>query len=231
MLNPTGPIAIIPSLPAGWNRGARERAGAAGSPEVNQPNSVDRPSEVKAAMPTKKKPAAETQGVHHTSEAYEAALGEYTSGVEAMRKGEFESALELFGKVRGLAPHEPELADRASIYTRICERKLAPPPSDPEAADDRFRKAVFLMNGGDVDEALQLLNRAVAEDPMCVDVLYVRACAWALKGAAEKAVGDLRQAIAVDPKVRFQAINDPDFERIREEPAFIDVIEPTPTGA
>jgi tetratricopeptide (TPR) repeat protein len=231
MLNPTGPIAIIPNLPAGWNRCARDRAGAAGSPEDNQPNSVDRPSEVETAMPTKKKTAAAAPTAPHTSEAYEAALGEYASGVEAMRKGEFDSALELFGKVRGLAPHEPELADRASIYARICERKLAPQPGDPEAADDRFRKAVFLMNGGDVDEALQLLNRAVAEDPLCIDVLYVRACAWALKGAAEKAVGDLRQAIAVDPKIRFQAINDPDFEKIREEPAFIDVIEPTPTGA
>ena len=51
------------------------------------------------------------------------------------------------------------------------------------------------------------------------------------KGATEKAVADLRQAISVDPTVRFQAVNDPDFERIREEPAFIDIIEPTPTGA
>jgi tetratricopeptide (TPR) repeat protein len=168
--------------------------------------STDR-REVKTAMPTKKQPAAAETAVHHTSKAYEAALGEYSSAVEAMRQGDLDRALELFGKVRGLAPHEPELADRAAIYTRICERKLAPQPGDPDVADDRFRRAVFLMNGGDIDEALQLLNRAVADDPMCVDVLYVRACAWALKGAAEKAVGDLRQAI-----------NDPDFEKIREEP-------------
>ena len=46
----------------------------------------------------------------------------------------------------------------------------------------------------------------------------------------EQAVSDLRQAIAADPQIRFQAINDPDFEQIREEPAFIDIIEPTPTG-
>jgi Tfp pilus assembly protein PilF len=182
-------------------------------------------------MPTKKQPAAAEPSTHHTSEAYEVALGEYSSAVEAMRQGDLKRALDLFGKVRDLAPHEPELADRATTYARICERKLAPQPGDPDAADDRFRRAVFLMNGGDVDEALQLLNRAVADDPVSVDVLYVRACAWALKGAAEKAVGDLRQAIAVDPKVRFQAINDPDFEKIREEPSFIDVIEPTPTGA
>ena len=51
-----------------------------------------------------------------------------------------------------------------------------------------------------------------------------------MKGSTGKAVTDLRQAIASDPTVRFQAVNDPDFEKIREEPAFIDIIEPTPTG-
>ncbi len=50
-------------------------------------------------------------------------------------------------------------------------------------------------------------------------------------GNAEAAIGDLRQAIALEPQTRFQAVNDSDFERIREEPAFIDIIEPTPSGA
>jgi hypothetical protein len=30
--------------------------------------------------------------------------------------------------------------------------------------------------------------------------------------------------------LRFQASNDPDFDRVRDEAAFIDVIEPTPAG-
>ena len=80
-------------------------------------------------------------------------------------------------------------------------------------------------------EAVSLLDRALVQDPTSVRVLYARACAWALQKNAERAVSDLRSAIAVDPTIRFQAINDSDFERIREEPAFIDVIEPTPAGA
>ena len=77
---------------------------------------------------------------------------------------------------------------------------------------------------------MRLLDQAIAEDPTSVRCLYARACTWALKGSAGKAVADLRQAIAGDPTVRFQAVNDPDFEKIREEPTFIDIIEPTPTG-
>ncbi len=55
--------------------------------------------------------------------------------------------------------------------------------------------------------------------------------AWALAANADNAVGDLRQAISLDPTLRFQAVNDSDFERIREEPGFIDIIEPTSAGA
>ena len=52
-----------------------------------------------------------------------------------------------------------------------------------------------------------------------------------MQGNAVAAVEDLRQAIAADPKLRYQAANDGDFEKIRDEAAFIDLIEPTPAGA
>jgi tetratricopeptide (TPR) repeat protein len=175
-------------------------------------------------------PRKENNEAVETAAAYEATLAQYSEAVEALRKSDYASAQALFQVVEAQRETEPELADRAATYGRICGRKLAPPPGEPGDGHEMYRRAVFLMNSDRIDEALTLLNRALVEDPTSVDVLYVRACAWALKGAAEKAVGDLRQAMAVDPKVRFQAVNDPDFEKIREEPAFIDIIEPTTTG-
>jgi tetratricopeptide (TPR) repeat protein len=96
--------------------------------------------------------------------------------------------------------------------------------------DELYFQAVLSSNEGKYDEALSLFERALREHPDSPKVLYARASTWALKGNSEAAVGDLRRAIAADPKVRFQAANDPDFEPIREEPAFIDIIEPTPAG-
>ena len=87
------------------------------------------------------------------------------------------------------------------------------------------------MNSGDTEGSIRLLDQALQHDPTSVRVLYARSSAWALSGNADAAVRDLRQAIAGDPTIRFQAVNDADFERIREEPAFIDIIEPTTTGA
>ena len=83
----------------------------------------------------------------------------------------------------------------------------------------------------DADTAIKLLDQALGEDPSSARYLYARASAYALKGHADAAIGDLRQAIIIEPTVRFQAANDTDFEQIREEPSFIDIIEPTPTGA
>ncbi len=179
-------------------------------------------------MPTKKKERA--AGATDESLAYETAVKDYASALDLLRKGDFERAKEQLRAVQAAVSNEPELVDRAEIYVRVCDRKLAGKPATP-SGKERYRQAVFLSNAGDPDAAIALLDGALAEDPTSVESLYVRACAWALKGAAEKAVRDLRQAISLDPKVRFQAVNDPDFEKIREEPAFIDIIEPTPTGS
>ena len=178
-------------------------------------------------MPTKKQPPA----AGTTDElAFETALKDYASALDLLRKGDFERAKEQLQAVQSAVPNEPELLDRAEIYVRVCDRRLAGEPDTPSGGE-LYRQAVFLSNSGDSDTAIELLDRALADDPGSVESLYVRACAWALKGVADAAVRDLRQAIALDPKIRFQAVNDPDFEKIREEPAFIDIIEPTPTGA
>ena len=183
-------------------------------------------------MPNKKEEAKKAaDAVTAAAEAFEASVAQYTGAMEAMRKGDHAAAKESFDAVRAGSKLEPELADRALTYSRICERKLAPEAADPTDQDQMLRRAVFLLNSDDLDGALTWLNQALDGNPTSVDLRYIRACVYAKQGAAEKAVGDLRQAIAVDPKVRFQAVNDSDFERIREEPAFIDIIEPTPTGA
>ena len=179
-------------------------------------------------MATKKQaPAAATIDESLT---YKTAVKDYESALGLLRKGDFERAKEEFRAVQAAAPKELELVDRAGIYLRVCDRRLAGKPDAPSGGE-LYHQAVFLSNAGDPDAAIELLDRALAEDSASVKSLYVRACAWALKGAPDKAVRDLRQAISLDPKVRFQAVNDPDFEKIREEPVFIDIIEPTPTGA
>ncbi len=193
---------------------------------TSQPEKPSRSPEVTTDMATRNNnPSGATD-----SQALKDVMAKYTSAIKLLHQGQYQNAKDLFSETRGALADEPELTDRAAAYVRICENRLLEDPGVPEG-DEIYRRAVFLSNSGDLDGAIQLMNRALAENPASIDCLYVRASAWALKGAAEKSVGDLRQAIALEPKIRFQAVNDSDFEKIREEPAFIDIIEPTPTGA
>jgi tetratricopeptide (TPR) repeat protein len=72
-----------------------------------------------------------------------------------------------------------------------------------------------------------LLEKALDAKPGDATVLYARAAVRALQGNAEGAASELRRAVAIDPRLRFQAAADADFDKVRDEAAFIDVIEPT----
>jgi len=181
-------------------------------------------------MATKKK-ATSAPTDSTTGTTYEQGLEEFGAGLEKMRSGAFDAAGEMFDRIATTYTDEIALVERARMYSRHCANKLAPAAAEPQTADELFYRAVVHSNNGEADAALLLLDRALQVEPESARMLYAKASAFAIRGDAEAAVQDLRRAIAVDPQVRFQAGNDPDFELIREEPAFIDIIEPTPTGA
>jgi len=181
----------------------------------------------KRSQPTRE--AAELAARHE--QEYNQLVSRFAEALDTFGKGEFAAAKEQFAELVGACDEEPVMLDRARVYVRICERKLAPAEPEPMTAEDRYYRAVLLINDRRADEAMPLLDRALQEDPSSARDLYARASVWAMKSNPDAAVSDLRQAIALDPQVRFQATNDPDFETIREEPAFIDLIEPTPSGA
>ena len=60
------------------------------------------------------------------SEAYEAALREYTAALDLMRKGDNARAMEQFRAVEAGSTNEPELADRARTWAALCARRMAP---------------------------------------------------------------------------------------------------------
>lgn len=165
------------------------------------------------------------------STAYDAALAEYAAGLELLRRGDTAQALPKFESASKIATDEPELAERARTYAILCRRRLAPNAPGPTSAEGLYLTGVVRSNSGRPDEAVRLYDEALRLEPGAPRILYARAAAWALQGNATAAVADLRTAVAADSTVRFQAASDPDFEKIRDEAQFIDVIEPTPTGA
>lgn len=192
-------------------------------------------------MPIKKKTSKATRteqspvgtgiGQAARDEAFDLSIETFITALGLLQSGEFAQAKELFDGLVAANRDEPSLMERSRTYAEICARRLDPPAPDPTSAEECYLHAVIRLNAREPDAALALLERSLAEQPRAPKLLYARASAHAMKGNAESAVADLRLAIAEDATVRFQAANDPDFETIREEPAFIDIIEPTPAGA
>ena len=162
---------------------------------------------------------------------YEQAVSSFSSAVQLVQAGDYAKAKEAFNGVLDAVKDEPVLAERSRMYVTVCENRMKPAIELGTSGDDLYYRAVMESNDGNTSEAIQLFDQALQQTPNSAKLLYARASAWALSGSADAAVSDLRQAIGLDPTLRFQAVNDFDFERIREEPSFIDIIEPTSAGA
>jgi len=177
---------------------------------------------------TKKTPDAARAPLRQ--ESYDQSVAAFATALDLLHKRDFATARQQFLSIAATADDEPALIERAQTYARVCERRVADPPDEPTTADERYHRAVSLANAGQHEGALALLDRVLQDEPGSVRALYARASTWALRRNPEAAVADLRRAIQAEPRVRFQAVNDPDFEPIREEPSFIDLIEPSPAG-
>jgi len=186
---------------------------------------------------TKKKTAAESNPSASTRPApekprnvaaYEAAVTEFAAASALFGRREFAQARQKFEAVTAMASaDEPILADRARTYASICLQRMGGATAPVEGAESDYHQGVFAANAGRLEDALAFLDRAAQARPDDGSVLYARAAVRGLQGNADAAASELKKAVALDAKFRFQAASDPDFDRVRDEAAFIDVIEPT----
>lgn len=198
-------------------------------------------------MPTTKKKAPgappetvpEAQPMSRTAQvkprniaAYEAAVADFGTACELFAKGQFAEAKAHFEAVAATASaDEPILADRSRTYASICAMKTAPPLTGGDDAESFYHRGVVAANAGLLDEAWSFLEKASELRPADASILYARASVRGLQGNVIGAATELRKSIAIDPTFRYQAVSDSDFDKVRDEAAFIDVIEPSHAGA
>jgi uncharacterized Ntn-hydrolase superfamily protein len=86
-------------------------------------------------------------------------------------------------------------------------------------------KASALKEQGDMQAALAEAQWAVELNPTLPEAVYDLACYYSLAGQTEKALKTLKQAIALSPKFKQMAKDDPDFEPLRDEEAYKLMVE------
>jgi tetratricopeptide (TPR) repeat protein len=166
-----------------------------------------------------KKPAAERRPG--------AALETFEKGVRALGKKDYERAGELFEELIDGFPDERDLLERARAYKAVCDRALAEArrsPFKPRTFEEMLQYGVFLHNRGEYEEALRHLRQAVELHPKNEHALYCLAATAARAGDTPAALKALRSAIAAGPANRAQARSDPDFDPIRDDEGFVEIV-------
>ena len=82
-----------------------------------------------------------------------------------------------------------------------------------------------LYDAGRYAEAADRGREILAEHPRQGRLTYNLACVESLAGRTDDAVGHLREAIDMWEGCRDMAKGDPDFDPIREDPGFVELIE------
>lgn len=154
------------------------------------------------------------------------ALKEMERGLAQLHKQNYEEALPHFQAILDGYPQEKELVDRVQVYVRVCRTNIdarTPPQRKPE---EYYYLGVMRANEANYDEAVEFLDRALQVDPKDEKAHYVMASTRALRGDREMAIRHLQEAITINPTNRVYAQNDPDFEPIRGDDEFQNLIYP-----
>lgn len=148
----------------------------------------------------------------------------FEAATRFFQKQQYERAREIFEKlVNGSVT---EVAERARVYLRVCERKLAHSTPVAKTATDYYTLGVAALNARNFDSAIKHLGRADKLKPNSEDIQYALAAAHALQGNTEAALEHLKTAIELRPENRFQARHDEDFESLAADPRFRSLIRP-----
>lgn len=157
------------------------------------------------------------------------ALDIFERAAKALGKHEWERARDHLDTLIESHPEQRDLIERARAYRAVCERALSESkktPFKPKGFEDLLNHGVFLHNRGEFEEALKVLRQAAEIHPKNEHVLYCLAATAARAGDTSSALKALRSAVAASPANRAQARSDSDFDPIREDEEFIEIVYP-----
>ncbi len=151
------------------------------------------------------------------AQTLEARLSEAIALVEAGKA----QAAELLDSLITDAVSQSQVAigRTARHYRAILDRKQKPAGRESMSPESQ---AVLLLNARRPEEALPVLEAALAKHPEQARLQYLRATSLVQLGRFEDGAEALRVATRIEPLLRFQYRLEPDFNPARRHPAFLD---------
>jgi len=182
-------------------------------------------SKVKKLAPVKTKPP-----VMRTASLDKAIKG-YEEALKVFARREFAKAAHLFESIVKEFPTEREVCDRARTYLAVCKSHTAAPPPKPRTADDFYYQGVVAGNDGRLQEAADLFDKSVKQDPHSDKSHYALASVYCQMNDKSRAMACLGKAIELHAGNKVQALNDPEFDPLRDDEEFMNLTGRRPEGS
>jgi len=174
-------------------------------------------------------PVPQRGGVELVDPLVQAQMKTYEEAMSLFHQQKFQRAKQELEKV--IAGPSRELADRARTHLRITEQRMKPSSEqNPRSPEDHYQRGVAMMNLGRWDEARESLEKARKLAPKADHIHYALAALDCLTGEADSALANLKIAIDLQPKNRYHARNDEDFNFLQEDPRFTELLYPEKEG-
>lgn len=148
----------------------------------------------------------------------------YEAGMRLFHAGKYSEARDLF--LQSLVGSERDVAHRADLHIRMCERRLEVPKPVLHSADDHYNYGVAMLNARDLAAARYHLQIALAMDAGADHIYYALALCHGLAGDLQGAYENLRRAIELQPRNRISARQDADFAAFVNSPPFDRLLHP-----
>lgn len=150
----------------------------------------------------------------------------YDKAMKLFSSGDFARARETFDQV--VAGPSSDIAHAARMHRSVCDRRLESGEVVLEGPEEHYNYAIALINRRRLSEAQDHLMKALDAKPARTDhIHYAMAICFGLQGDLRKAAEHLQRAIALDPRNRASARNDPDFESFASAPEIRQLLERT----
>lgn len=187
-----------------------------------------KPSTSKAA----KKPAAppKKKAAPLRTANLDKALKDYEEALKLFARKDFSKAAHLFEALIKENPTEREVADRSRMYLSICKAQTASAPAKPKSAQDHYLLGVIASNEGRLDEAADLFDKMIKLESGNDRGYYELAAVCSLRSDRSGAMANLSRAIELNPANRVYALNDADFDALREDAEFMQLLGKTLQG-
>lgn len=151
---------------------------------------------------------------------YEKALNIYMQAIKTFRREDYPKACEQLSNFINKYSEEKELCSRADVFLKICESRLDKKEEKLQDFEDYFLHAIYQLNAGKLEDALDLANKAEKKDPKQGKVHYLMATIYLKMDKLEEALESLKNAVQIDKFFKIMARNEADFEKIWQDKKF-----------